>query len=171
MKLDEIERVDFKIFQAALDPCRQVRRGIAGDVLRRQPPAGLGGDEGPLAAPAFQRARDQPFGNAIAIDIRRIDESDAERQRFIERRESVGLIDMAPIGADRPGAEADFTYLSLGATKCPSNACLSSLVVEKSCDFNAKPDLIGNLTTAVRAPRALDASRRRTYQKTRLSDN
>src|ERR1700722_6850097 len=142
-KLDEIERIDFQVFQAALDPGGQVRRGIAGDVLRRQPPARFGGDERPLAAPALQRARDQPFGMPVAIDIRRIDESDAERERFVERREGVAFVDMAPIGADRPGAEADFTHLSLCAPKyfrthaCPIGSS------RKSRDFDAEPDSIG----------------------------
>ena len=118
VELDEVERLDLEVFQAAVDPAAEVLVTVAGDGLLRQAAAGLGRDEH-VGAPArrFQDLGDDPFRAAVAIDVGGVDEGDAGVERGVERRDRVAFLDLAPASADRPGAEADLADAAAGASE------------------------------------------------------
>ncbi len=117
MKLDEVERLDLEIFEAAVDPAVQVLICVAGDGLLRQAAAGLGRDEHAGARPRLQGLGDQPFRAAVAIDVRGVDEGHASVERGVQRGERLAFLDLAPASADRPGAEADLADAAAGASE------------------------------------------------------
>ena len=52
-------------------------------------------------------ASDQAFAPTVAVDVGGVDEGDARIQRGLERGDRVALRDVAPVGAELPGAETD----------------------------------------------------------------
>ncbi len=109
MKLHEIERVDAKVFEAAVDPGGEVVAGVARHFLLRKALAGLGGDIGALAPAFAQGSGDQLLGASVAVDVRGVDEGDAVVERRMERIEGLLVFDVDPLGAaNAPGAKADF---------------------------------------------------------------
>jgi hypothetical protein len=85
--------------------------------VRVEPAAGLGCNEGPVAAALLQHCRDDLFGPAIAIDVGRINEGDAGIKCGIECTLAVCLADIAPGASDLPGAEADLGNGCAGLAK------------------------------------------------------
>ena len=52
-------------------------------------------------------ATDERLAAAVAVDVGGVEEGDARLARGVEHGERVGLVDVAPVGAELPGAEAD----------------------------------------------------------------
>jgi hypothetical protein len=114
VELDQVQRLDIQALDRILDKAVQqfglvARIDVGVDLL-----AGLGGDDHVLRAARFQHFRDQLFRAAGAIDIRGVDEIDPAIQRLVQRCLGVTLRHIAPIRADRPGAESDRCDLPAG---------------------------------------------------------
>ena len=103
MELDEVEGVYAEVLAGVL--------GGFGDLVVAGVPlitaaAHLGGDGDGFGA-RFYNFADDLFGAAKTIDICRVDEVHASIKGGIEGFVSLFFGDFTPVGADRPGAEAD----------------------------------------------------------------
>src|SRR5690348_1444282 len=119
VQLHEIERVHAEVLAAAIDEGFEILARVTAGHVRRKASPGLGGDDGPRAAPFLQYVADDAFRATIAIDIRRVDERGAGFERREQRVTRIGLGDVAPRSANGPGAETDFGDVPARAAERP----------------------------------------------------
>jgi hypothetical protein len=86
--------------------------------VRGGPPARLRGDhEVAGVVPFAQEAADQPFAAAVAVHVGGVDEAHAGIRCRVQRRERVGVGDLAPVTPELPRAEADRGHVAAGAAE------------------------------------------------------
>ena len=88
VELHEVEPLDAEVLARAVGPLAEARRRVLG-VLQRHAAPHLGRDERALAGVLGEHAADQPLAAAVAVDVGRVDERDAGRERGLERRDRV----------------------------------------------------------------------------------
>ena len=81
VELQEVDRFDAEILQAALDERDEVFAVVSFCRVRIEPPAGFGGDVDRLFALTTQLA-DKPLAAAVAIDVGCVDEVDTQVDRL-----------------------------------------------------------------------------------------
>ena len=119
MELEEIDRLDFEVREAAVDPCGQVVPAVSFTRLLRQAASGLGRDPNRVPRPLAPQLRDQPLAASVAVDVCRIDEVDAVVDRRMQRRHRGRIVYRAPAPADRPCAKPDSRNVHVGTAKPP----------------------------------------------------
>jgi hypothetical protein len=85
VELDEIQRVGGEVREASLDEGGEVFAVVARSDMGVEAATGLRGNDDGLAAIASERG-DEPLAPAIAIDVGRVEEVDAEIHGAVEGR-------------------------------------------------------------------------------------
>ena len=108
---------DAEVREAPLDEGSEIGCVVAVGGVRREPSAGLGGDEERLRSFAAE-AGNEALGEAIAVDVGGVEEVDAGVEGRVEGSHRLGLVGPAPLAAaDGPGTEADFRNVPAGSTE------------------------------------------------------
>src|SRR5258708_37390377 len=76
--------------------------------------SGLGSHDRARSAARLQGPPDQLLGTAIAIDVGCVDEVDPAIEGRTKRGDRILVVDLPPVGTDRPGAEPDLAKLPTG---------------------------------------------------------
>jgi hypothetical protein len=84
VKLDEVQRLDAQVAQAALDKGGQILPVVAICHVGRQAAACLGGDIDALTLSLAQDLGNQLFAAAIAINIGSVDKVDAQIEGLVQ---------------------------------------------------------------------------------------
>lgn len=107
VQLQQVKRVGVQVEQAALDETGQVLAIVATGNVGVEPPTRFG-RHNKLFASQLARSGDQLFRAAIAVDIRRINEVDAQVYGAMQRCNRGSVIGVAPgIAADAPRSKAN----------------------------------------------------------------
>src|SRR5262249_3590298 len=123
VQLEQIERLDLEVAQAALDVAGQAAEAVRGHAVRLRAATGLGGHVERRAGLAPQPGQ-QLFAAPVAVDVGGIEEVDAELDCTAQCRQRFVVGDRAPGAADRPRAEADGADLETGSSQWPcSHRC------------------------------------------------
>ena len=116
VQLHEVEGVDAEVRTRAVGPGAEVLERVVLGLLRH-PPAHLRGDRDARVGVVDEPAADERLAAAVAVDVGGVEERDARRERGVEHGERVVLVDLAPVGAELPGAEADHRDGAAGASE------------------------------------------------------
>ena len=117
MDLHQVERRHLEVRQAALHVLRQVFAVVAFLDVRIRAAPDLGGYPKRIATLAPQ-ASQESFAVPVAIDVRRVEEVDAQIQRAMQAAHGLGIIHLTPGATDGPGAETDAGNFEAGSTEC-----------------------------------------------------
>ncbi len=117
MQLQEIQRFDVEVPEAALHKRFEILARVSARLMSRQASARLRRDDRALSGPAFQDVANDSLGAAVAIDIGGVDESRPGFKRCQQCIARLRLCNVAPVTADRPGAEADLGDIPASAAK------------------------------------------------------
>jgi hypothetical protein len=117
VQLNQVERRNLEVPEAALDVLGQIVAVVALFDVRTRAAPDLGGYPERITALAAQ-ASQESFAVAVAIDVRRVEEVDAEIQRAMQAAHCFGIIHLTPGAADGPGTETDAGDLEAGSTEC-----------------------------------------------------
>ena len=113
VQLHEVERSMPRLRPRAVDP----RAEVVGRVVLRHlldAAAHLGGDREARVRVLGEEAADELLAAAVAVDVGGVEEGDARLRRRLEHVPGVGLGDLAPVGAELPGAEPDHRDVAAG---------------------------------------------------------
>ena len=116
VKLDQVERRDLEILEAALHVPSQVYAVVAFPDMRTRAASDLGGHPERIASLAPQPG-EQSFAVTVAIDVSGIEEIDAEVQRAVQAAHCLSIIHLTPGATDGPGTETDRGHGHAGPSK------------------------------------------------------
>ena len=116
MQLHEVERVDAEVLAGAVGPFAELGKCEVLGLLGFTAPH-LGGDGEAVAGVVGEIGADELLAAAVAVDIRGVEEGDSGFDGSLEDRPRGGVVDIAPICTQLPGAETDNGYSAAGAAQ------------------------------------------------------
>ncbi len=117
VQLQEVEGVRIEIRQTAIDESLDVLAGVAVGSMGAETAPHLGGNNEVVAWPLPNEAGHEPLAAPVAVHIGRVDEADTGVDRSMEGSHSGVVVDVSPIGTDRPCPESDLRDVVAGASK------------------------------------------------------
>ena len=116
MQLEQVDRLGLEVLQAALDEREQVLVGVAGRGVRREASSGFRGDHDRFPSLPLQPS-DEALAVAVTVDVRRVDEVDAEIDGLVQGRHRFLVVDRSPRAANGPRAKPGRRHLPPGPSQ------------------------------------------------------
>src|SRR5664279_4865039 len=116
MELDEVQPFQPEVGSASIHPGPKRLRRVLSQVEGHTPAHLCRYEEGFPTSLAQELAYDL-LTPTVAVDVGRVDQSDAGICRRMERAQAFIVVDVPPVGADGPRAEADCADFTTGLAK------------------------------------------------------
>src|SRR5215216_1240977 len=119
VELEEVQGLDPEVLEAPLDEAGEVIVIVAPGGVGVEATPGLGGDEDLVAGALFQELADEPLAAAVAVDVRRVEEADAEVYGPVQGCIRFFVAHRSPLAPERPGSEAYLRDPHAGLSQIP----------------------------------------------------
>ena len=117
VELNEVEAIDIQVLARSVDPCAQVLRRVLLEV-QGSSPADLRCNHDRFAS-LFAETCDKPLAASIAVDVGCVKEGHPGVGRGMKGPQALVVVDLSPVGPDRPCAEANLASLASCLAEAP----------------------------------------------------